>query len=74
MISILPIKEKVLLACKANDMTLTEFAQKMGVTQSAFSQRLKTGKFTQEELSHMAKILNCKYESTWTLPDGTKLE
>lgn len=63
-----------MLACEANEMTLTELAQKLGVTQSNLSQRLKTGKFTQDELSNIATLLNCTYQSIWILPDGTKLE
>lgn len=74
MISILSIRNKVLLACEANNITLTELAGKLGTSQPNLTKRLKTGKFTQEELSHMANILNCKYESTWTLPNGTKLK
>ena len=72
-ISILSIKDKVLLACKANDMTLTELAMKLGVTQPTLSNRLKTGKFTQDELSNIAKILNSEYQPLWILPVGTKL-
>ena len=73
MIFILSIKDKVLLACKANDMTLTELAMKLVVTQPTLSNRLKTGKFTQDELANMAKLLNCEYQPLWILPDGTKL-
>ena len=54
-------------------MTLTELATKLGVTQPTLSNRLKTGKFTQDELSNIAKILNSEYQPLWILPDGTKL-
>jgi transcriptional regulator with XRE-family HTH domain len=62
-----------LLGCKANDITLTELAKKLGITQPTLSNRLKTGKFTQDELANMAKLLNCEYQPLWILPDGTKL-
>lgn len=62
-----------MLGCKANDITLTELAKKLGITQPTLSNRLKTGKFTQDELANMAKLLNCEYQPLWILPDGTRL-
>lgn len=40
----LPIKDKIEIACKIAGITLTELAEKLGTSQSAFSQRLKRGK------------------------------
>lgn len=73
-IYILSIRQKVLLACEANEMTLTELAGKLGTSQANLSKRIKTGKFTQDELHRITDILNCKYDSSWTLPDGTRLD
>ena len=74
MTAIISIRNKVLLACEANNITLTELAHKLGVSQPALTKRLKTGKFTQEELDHIAQLLNCQYKPIWILPDGTSLE
>lgn len=63
-----------MLGCKANDITLTELAHKFGTSQQNLSKRLKIGKFTQEELTEIAKLLNCEYHPAWILPDGTKVE
>lgn len=63
-----------MLACEVNEMTLTELAQKLGVTQPTLSNRLKTGKFTQDELTNIATLLNCEYHPIWILPDKSKLE
>lgn len=71
---ILSIRNKVLIACEANGTTLTELAKRLGITQPTLSNRLKTGKFTQEELVHIAKLLNSQYKPIWILPDGTELE
>lgn len=55
-------------------MTLTELAKKLGVTQPTLSNRLKTGKFTQEELANIATLLNCEYHPIWILPNKSRLE
>ena len=70
----LAIKDKVLLACKANNITLTELAKQLNTSQPNLTKRLKTGKFTQEELVQISTMLNCKIDCSWILPDGTKLE
>lgn len=46
----------------------------MGMSQSSFSKRVKTGKFTQQELETMAIILGCQYESRFVFSDGTIIE
>lgn len=55
------------------NVTKKEIAEKMGVTPSAFGQRLKTGKFTQEELQEIAHILNAEYISCFRFPDGKEI-
>lgn len=68
------IKQKVLVACDIAGISMTELGRRLGMSQSAFSQRLKTGKFTQEELENMADILGCKYISVFQFPDGKRVE
>lgn len=60
-------------ACDVAGISLTELANRMGLSQSNFSQRLKTGKFTKEELEQMAQCLGCKYVSYFEFEDGTKI-
>ena len=67
------IKQKIEAACKIAGISVTELGRQMGMSQSAISQRLKTGKFTQEELEKMANIMGCKYISSFEFPDGTKV-
>lgn len=45
----------------------------MGMSQQSISNRLKTGKFTKEELEQMADALGCEYVSYFKFPDGTKI-
>lgn len=68
------IQQKIKAACVASNMTLTELGKEMGMSQASMSNRLKTGKFTQEEIENMAEILGCKYRSYFEFPDGTTIE
>ncbi len=46
----------------------------MGMSQASISKRVKTGKFTQEELQEMAVFMGCKYESKFIFPDGNEIK
>lgn len=63
-----------MLSCEASGITLTELAEKLGTSQANLSKRLKTGKFTQDELAHIANLLGCQYKPSWILPNGDTLE
>lgn len=44
------------------------------MSQASISKRVKTGKFTQEELEKMAQIMGAEYRSGFYFPDGNKAE
>ena len=44
-------------------ITVTELGARMGMSQQSISNRLKTGKFTQEELEKMAAIMGCELKT-----------
>ena len=67
------IQQKVKAACDVAGMSLTELGAKMGMSQSSISKRLKTGKFTQEELETIAKIIGCEYVSFFKFNNGVKI-
>lgn len=58
----------------SGSITKKDIADKLWVTPSAFGQRLKTGKFTQQELETIAAILGCKYFSGFEFPDGLTIK
>lgn len=62
------------MACTVAGISKTELAKRMGMTQPAFSQRLKTGKFSDEDFNNIAKALGAKYYSGFNFPDGTRIE
>lgn len=68
------VKQKVEAACAMAGITVTELGRRCGYSQSAFSQRLKRGKFAQEELEKFAEQLGARYFSGFEFPNGSKVE
>ena len=50
MVIVITIQEQIKTACIHANISITELAKQFGISQSGFSQRMKTGKFTREEL------------------------
>ena len=55
-------------------VTKKDIADKLGVTPSAFGQRLKTGKFTQSELETIASVLDAEYIAVFKFKDGKEIQ
>ena len=53
--------------CKA------ELARRLGSNINAFSQRLKTGKFSDSDFEAMGKALGAEYYSCFKFPDGKEI-
>lgn len=68
------IQQKIDMACTAAGITKTELGKRIGLSQSAFSQRLKTGKFSDQDFEAMGKALGAKYFSGFIFPDGTEIK
>ena len=67
------IRKRIRAACSLAGISITELGEKMGFVQSNFSQKMKNGRFTKQELEQMAKILGCKYICFFELEDGQKV-
>ncbi|MCD7996404.1 MAG: helix-turn-helix domain-containing protein [Clostridiales bacterium] len=67
------IQEKINRAMKHAKVSQGDIAKAFGVTQGAISQRLKTGKFSEDELKIIADVLGAKYFSGFEFPDGEKI-
>lgn len=70
----LSLQEKIRLACSYAGTTRTEMGRKLGMSQVNTSKRIKTGKFTQEELESIASAIGAEYYCGFRFPDGTKIE
>lgn len=68
------LQQKIKVACELANMSMTELGNKIGMSQQSISKRVKTGKFTQEELEEIARALGCEYRSGFYFPSGDKVE
>lgn len=67
------IKDQISACCDVAGITVTELGARMGMSQQNISKRLKTGKFTKNELEQMAAIMGAKFVLRFEFPDGTKI-
>jgi lambda repressor-like predicted transcriptional regulator len=70
----LTLQQKIKLACDKTGISMAEIGRQMGISQPSISNRVKTGKFTQEEMEFIAKELGAEWHSGFNFPDGTKIE
>lgn len=64
--------KKILLACTYANITQSQLAEHFCISQQSFHDRIKTDKFTPEELEKMAEVLGCKYVSYFQTKDGKR--
>lgn len=67
------ITTKIKLAITYAKISEAELARRMGTSSQAFGQRLKTGKFTSEELEKIASVIGAEYIYGFNFPDGTTI-
>lgn len=68
------IQHKIEIACSIVGITKTELGRRLGMSQSRFSQRLKTGKFSDEDFKNIAEALGAEYFSGFRFPDGRTVQ
>jgi len=54
-------------------MSEAELARRLNTTPQAFNQRMKTDKFSSNELEKIANVVGAKYLAYFEFPDGTKI-
>ena len=65
--------QKIKMALAYKGMRESELARQLGTTPQAFNQRMKTDKFTGEEMDAIAEILGGSWVAEFVFPDGTKV-
>lgn len=62
---------KIKMALAKLGISEAELARRIGATPQAFHQRMKTGKWSDEDLSKIAEALGCQIAVELRFPDGT---
>lgn len=67
------VGRKVKAAAAYRGIQLSKVAELMGMSASNFTTRLRTGKFTFEELDAIARILGAEFTGNFTFPNGPEI-
>lgn len=67
------ISQKIKMALAYKGMSEADLARAVGSSPQAFNQRMKTGKFSSEEMNKIADALGAEYYFGFLFPDGTKV-
>ena len=67
------IAKKIKLAVAYTGISESELARRLGMSPQAFGQRLKTGKFSSEDLDRISEALGARYDCFFEFPDGQKI-
>lgn len=66
--------EKIRIILIKRNMKIKELAESLGYKQSNFSNKLREDNFSEKELLRIAEVLNCNYDSAFTMKDtGEKI-
>jgi hypothetical protein len=65
--------QRIKMGLAYRNISEAQLARDFGTTPQAFSQRMKTDKFTNAELERIGEIIGAKYISAFEFPDGTRV-
>ena len=67
------LSQKIKMALAYKGMSEAELARTIGTSPSAFNQRMKTGKFSSDEMNKIAEALGAEYYFVFQFSDGTRI-
>ena len=67
------VPQKIKMALAYKGMKEAELARALDTSPSAFNQRMKTGKFSSEDMEKIAEAIGAKYFFGFEFEDGTKI-
>ncbi len=67
------IPQKIKMALAYKGMSEAELSRAIGTSPSAFNQRMKTGKFSSEDMEKIAEAIGAKYFFGFEFEDGTRV-
>ena len=65
--------QKIKAICAVAGISEAELARRIGTTPQNLHQRIKVGRFTQEEMEQMAAAVGAEFKMVFRFPDGTEL-
>ena len=66
--------EQIKVLCVRMDISVAKLARKLGQSPQNFNSKLKRGTITYKELIQIADILDIRYEQSFILPNGEKIQ
>lgn len=67
------IDEQIKIICVKNDLSMAEIARRLGITPQAFSQKIKRGTFSLDDLDDIATVTDCRLECNFVLVTGERI-
>ncbi|MDL2233763.1 XRE family transcriptional regulator [Ruminococcaceae bacterium OttesenSCG-928-L11] len=67
------ITKKIKMALAYKGKSEAWLAKEIGSSPQAFNQRMKTDKFSSEELEKIAEAMGATYSAVFEFPDGTRI-
>lgn len=65
----LSVEEKIRLIAKRRGITLTELAKRLGISKQSLSRKLKGSNFTETEILIVCMVLDCSFDTVFTMND-----
>ena len=67
------VPQKIKMALAYKGMSEAELSRAIGTSPSAFNQRMKTGKFSSEDMAKIAEAIGAKFFFGFEFEDGTRV-
>lgn len=67
------IDEQIKMLCVKSEISVSEISRRLNKTPQAFSQKIKRGKITLDDLQDIAMVSGCELECSFVFPDGDRI-
>ncbi len=67
------IEQAIKMICINSELNQSQLAQKLNMSPQSFSQKIKRGSFSIDDLKTIAIVTNCKFECAFTIANNIKI-
>ena len=67
------IDDQIKMLCIKSDLSISEIGRRLNKSPQAFSQKIKRGNFTLDDLNDIAMVTGCKFKCSFVYPDGDEI-